>query len=93
MTIDERLEFIATLQQSHDDQIGKMVEQGSRNTVAIAALTGRMDTLAQSMSNLTQVVNILSNRTIQAMDAIGRLANIAAGHDERIEKLENGYPG
>jgi hypothetical protein len=29
MTIDERLEFIATLQHTHDEQIGKLIEQNA----------------------------------------------------------------
>ena len=62
MTIDERLEFIATLQQTHDEQIGKLIE--------------RQD--------------VLTERTIQAMDAINRLARIVENHEERIEDLENG---
>ena len=63
MSIDERLEFLLTLQQSHDDQIVKLVEQGALNSAAIGALAGRMD--------------VLTERTIQAMDAINRLAHIA----------------
>jgi hypothetical protein len=64
MTIDERLEYITTLQQTHDEQIGKLVEQNA----------------------------ILTERTIQAMDAIGRLARIAEIHEHRIEDLEGRRP-
>jgi hypothetical protein len=64
MTIDERLEFIATLQRTHDEQIGKLVEQN-------ALASERMD--------------VLTERTIQAMDAINRLARIAESHERRIE--------
>ena len=78
MSIDERLEFLLTLQQSHDDQIVKLVEQGALNSAAIGALAGRMD--------------VLTERTIQAMDAINRLAHIAQSHDQRIEDLENRRP-
>jgi K+/H+ antiporter YhaU regulatory subunit KhtT len=60
MTIDERLEYIATLQQAHDDQIGKLIEQGELSA-------RRIDALAQQMA-------VLAERTIQAMDAINRLA-------------------
>lgn len=38
MTIDERLEFIATLQQTHDEQIATLI---GHNDV----ITGRMDVL------------------------------------------------
>lgn len=68
MTIDERLEFIATLQQTHDEQIGKLIEQSDRQSA-------RLD--------------VLTERTIQAMDAINRLARIAESHDQRIEDLED----
>jgi len=68
MTIDERLEFIATLQQTHDEQLGKLIEQGDRQSARIGVLT---------------------ERTIQAMDAINRLARIVENHEQRIEDLED----
>jgi hypothetical protein len=33
-------------------------------------------------------MDTLTERTIQAMDAIGRLANIAVSHEGRIDRLE-----
>jgi hypothetical protein len=36
-----------------------------------------------------KAIATLTDRTIQAMDAITRLANIAAAHDERLERLED----
>jgi hypothetical protein len=74
--IEQTLDYVATLQRSHDEQIGKLVEQGDRNERLIGKLTERMD--------------VLTERTIQAMDAINRLANIAVSHEDRIDKLENG---
>lgn len=74
--IDQTLEYVATLQRSHDELIGKLVEQGDRNERLIGKLAERMD--------------VLTERTIQAMDAINRLANIAVSHEDRIDKLENG---
>jgi hypothetical protein len=71
MTIDERLDFIATLQRTHDEQIGKLVEQN-------ALVSERME--------------VLTERTIQAMDAINRLARIAESHERRIEDLEDRRP-
>ena len=71
MTIDERLDFIATLQRTHDEQIGKLVEQN-------ALVSERME--------------VLTERTIQAMDAINRLAGIAESHERRIEDLEDRRP-
>ena len=41
-----------------------------------------MDVLAQRMDLLTQ-------RTVQAMDAINRLARIADSHEQRLDDLEN----
>ncbi len=75
MTLDERLEYIATLQQTHDEQIGKLVEQSEETRSMIRALA------AQS--------NKLTERTIQAMDAINRLARIADNHEDRIGDLED----
>ncbi len=85
MTIDERLEYIATLQQSHDEQITKLVERGDRAAELIEALTRRMDASAQRM-------DVLTERTIQAMDAINRLARIADNHENRIDNLEGQRP-
>jgi uncharacterized coiled-coil DUF342 family protein len=80
--IQNTLDYVATLQRSHDEQIGKLVEHGDRNERHIGELTIRMDKLTERMDKLTE-------RTIQAMDAINRLANIAANHDDRISDLEN----
>ena len=81
--IDQTLEYVATLQRSHDEQIGKLVEQGDRNERMIGALAERMDVMAERM-------DVLTTRTIQAMDAINRLPNIAVSHEERLDKLEKG---
>jgi hypothetical protein len=78
MTIDERLEYITALQQSHDEQIGKLIEQNAileRNVLQFAERTDR-------------TLKVLTERTIQAMDAINRLAHIAENHDNRISGLE-----
>ncbi|HEX4133201.1 MAG TPA: hypothetical protein VHY84_01165 [Bryobacteraceae bacterium] len=75
MNLDEQLQYIATLQRSHDEQITRLVEQGDRNERHINALAGHM--------------NILTERTIQAMDAINRLARIADSHEDRIGGLEH----
>jgi DNA-binding ferritin-like protein len=66
--IKQTLDYVATLQRSHDEQIGKLVE--------------KTDRLAERMAVLTE-------RTIQAMDAIARLARIADIHENRIDDLEN----
>lgn len=64
--IQQTLDYVATLQRSHDEQIGKLVEQVNRNEKRLARLTERMDVLTQ--------------RTIQAMDAINRLTRIVESH-------------
>jgi hypothetical protein len=81
--IEQTLDYVATLQRSHDEQIGRLVEQGDRNERLIGVLAERMDVLTERTIQVTE-------RTIQAMDAINRLANIAGSHEDRIEKLENG---
>jgi ABC-type transporter Mla subunit MlaD len=57
--IKQTLDYVATLQRSHDEQIGKLVE--------------KTDRLAERMA-------VLAERTIQAMEAIARLARIADIH-------------
>ena len=74
MTIDERLEDIATLQQTHDEQISRLFEKADQTENMIRVLGERM--------------GVLTERTIQAMDAISRLARIADNHEDRIEDLE-----
>lgn len=62
--IQQKLDYVAMLQRSHDEQLGRLVEQGDHNEKAIASLAKTMD--------------ILAERTIQAMDAINRLPLIPA---------------
>ena len=78
MSIDERLEYILTLQQSHDEHISKIIEQSALNSAATALNTAAIKTLTE--------------RTIQAMDAVSRLAHIADIHDQRIDDLEGQSP-
>jgi hypothetical protein len=40
--IEQTLDYVATLQRSHDEQIGRLVEQGDRNERLIGALAERM---------------------------------------------------
>jgi len=75
MTIDERLQMLVAVQASHDDQIGRLVEEGGRLDQRIKAQDERMA--------------VLTERTIQAMDAINRLANIAQSHEDRLGDLED----
>lgn len=95
MTIDERLEYIATLQQTHDEQIGRLVEQADRTErgleelrVVVKEMAGKMTVLTEGAETLQVTMGVLADRTIQAMDAINRLARIADNHETRIENLE-----
>ena len=85
MSIDERLEYILTLQQSHDEHISKIIEQSALNSAAIA-----LNTAAIALNTAT--IKTLTERTIQAMDAVSRLAHIADIHDQRIDDLEGQSP-
>ncbi len=85
MTIDERLErltetveFVATLQRTNEEHIGKLIEQGQALTERMDRFSGRMD--------------LLTERTIQAMDAVNRLARIVEIHDARLDDLEDQRP-
>jgi predicted nucleic acid-binding Zn-ribbon protein len=88
--IEQTLAYVTTLHRSHDEQIGKLVEQSDRNERLIGALAERMGGLAERMDGLTQRMDVLTQRTIQAMDAINRLGNIAMSHEDRIDSLEKG---
>jgi prophage DNA circulation protein len=85
MTLDERLEYIATLQQTHDEQIGRLVETTDK-LVEQSDRTEKM--LAEHIAASTKRMDVLTERTIQAMDAINRLARIAGSHEDRIDALE-----
>jgi hypothetical protein len=78
MTFEERLDrigdklvFVATLQHTNEEHIGRLIE--------------KTDLLADQNA-------ILTTRTVQAMDAIRRLARIADNHEDRLEDLEDGQP-
>ena len=80
MTLDERLEYIATLQQTHDEQIGRLFEKaaeteeifrslGIKTDERIAALAGRVDAIAEHADGAARRV-----------DALGRHVDALAGH-------------
>lgn len=75
MTTDERIDAIAM----HLEIVAGMQIE---NEKAIAANEG-------AIAKLTAKVDTLTERTIQAMDAINRLANIAGSHEDRISRLED----
>jgi hypothetical protein len=89
MTLDERLEYIATLQQTHDEQIGRLVEQSDETRSMVRSLAAQADRTDRQIGVLTERMDKLTERTIQAMDAINRLARIADNHEDRISDLED----
>jgi chromosome segregation ATPase len=95
MTIEERFEdnartvqFILTLQKSHDDQIAALIERDAALFAKVDILTDKMNILTDKVEILTDKVDILTDRTMQAMDSINRLGHIAANHDQRLDDLE-----
>ena len=74
MSIEERMEFLLRSIESHDRQIGELVD-------GLSQLRARVDTLTGNIETLVKV----SNR--DAVDIL-KLAQIAENHDKRIEDLE-----
>ena len=77
--IQHKLDYVATLQASHDEQLGKLTED----------LTEFGEILKTMAEAADRRMNVLTERTIQAMEAINRLARIADIHEDRIDILEN----
>jgi hypothetical protein len=78
MTIDERIEFLMQSIESHDRQIGELVERMDKTTANIEALGLRMDKVAE-----TTQLNF--DRLARAMTG---LTDPVADHQRRIEHLE-----
>ncbi|MGD1074063.1 MAG: hypothetical protein ABSB15_28475 [Bryobacteraceae bacterium] len=74
MSFDERMEFMLRSIESHDRQIGELVDGLSQLRARVETLTGNIETLVK-----------VSNR--DAVDIL-KLAQIAENHDKRIEDLE-----
>jgi len=58
-------------------------------TANMDKLTAHVEKLSAHMEELTAKVDVVTERTIQAMDAINRLAVIAAAHEHRLDDLEH----
>jgi ABC-type transporter Mla subunit MlaD len=80
--IKQTLDYVAMLQRSHDEQIGKLVEQSDRREK-------ELDTLRDTVGAMSRHMNVLTGRTIQAMEAIARLARIPDIHENRLDALED----
>jgi hypothetical protein len=74
MSIDDRMGFVLRSIESHDRQIGELVD-------GLSQLKARLDTLTGNIETLVKV----SNR--DDVDIL-KLANIAEHHNKRIEDLE-----
>lgn len=48
-----------------------------------------IERVAATVDKLTQKIEVLSDRTAQAMEAITRLSNIVEAHEARISDLED----
>ena len=56
--LDERLEYIATLQQAHDEQIGNLVEQSALHEKRLVVLTERTIQATEAITRLARVADI-----------------------------------
>ena len=74
MMPDERYEFLRQSIESHDRQIGELVEKMAEVAQNIAAQTANIDKLVE-----------MSNR--DAID-IAALARIAEAHEHRLDRIE-----
>ena len=78
MTLDERIEFLMQSIESHDRQIGELVERMDKTTVNIDALGTRVD-------KFVETTQLNFDRLTTAM--LG-LTEHVADHQRRIERLE-----
>jgi hypothetical protein len=81
MTIEERFAHVAEL-------LDKSAERQAKTDERIDAIAMHLEIVAGTQQANEKAIGVLNQRTIEAMEAIGRLANIAAAHEERIDDLE-----
>ena len=86
MTIDERLIYLLSLQSARLERLTKMVEEGR------LALTESTAASAQTTGASARLMDVLTERTIQTMDAVNRLMRLAESHGHRIEGFEDQHP-
>lgn len=58
--------------------------------VQLEVVAGMQSANARAIAANEKAIAILTERTIQAMDAISRLAPITDAHEDRISELEDG---
>jgi methyl-accepting chemotaxis protein len=85
MTIDERIEFLMQSIESHDRQIGELVERMDKLTERIDKTTANIDALGTRVDKLAETTQLNFDRLTTAMMG---LTEHVADHQRRIEKLE-----
>jgi hypothetical protein len=81
MTTEERFAHIEALNLKTDERISAIA-------MHLEIVAGMQEANEKATEEMRENIKVLNQRTIQAMEAIGRLANIAAAHEERIDHLE-----
>jgi chromosome segregation ATPase len=85
MTVDERIEFLMQSIESHDRQIGELVERMDKTAANIDALGSKVDALSTKVDKLVETTQLNFDRLTTAM--LG-LTEHVADHQRRIERLE-----
>ena len=90
MTLDERIERLMQSIESHDRQIGELVERTNR---AEANLTARLDALDARVDRFIETTQLNFDRVQLSIERLATamlgLTDHISDHQNRIEKLEN----
>ncbi|SPF40387.1 hypothetical protein SBA4_2490021 [Candidatus Sulfopaludibacter sp. SbA4] len=91
--IAQSVELLTSLHVDNERRMAEYMAQTSatmeKMTANMDKLTAHVEKLSAHMEELTAKVDVVTERTIQAMDAINRLAVIAAAHEQRLDDLEH----
>ena len=85
MTIDERIEYLMQSVESHDRQIGELVENMGQLTMRVDRTTANIDALGARIDRLTESTQLNFDRLTRAMMG---LTEHVGDHQRRIENLE-----
>jgi chromosome segregation ATPase len=92
MTIDERIEFLIQSIESHDRQIGELVERMDKAEERMDHLAERVDRTTANIDALGTTVEKLAQTTQLSFDrlttAMPGLTQHVSDHQRRIEELE-----
>jgi len=99
MTIDERIEFLMQSIESHDRQIGELMERMDKTAANIDAMGTTIDAMGTTVNALGTRVDALGARVDRFVEttqlnfdrlttAMMGLTNHVADHQHRIERLE-----